>query len=97
MKRSRSVSSSIFSKRVAGVLDQDAVQAFLDLDELLGVDEDVLGRALGAGHGLMDHDPRVGQGLALSVAPAASSTAPIEAAWPTQYVATGQLTNCIVS
>ena len=66
MKRSRSVSCSIFSKRVAGVLDQDAIEPFLDFDELLGVDEDVFGGAFGAGQGLVDHDAGVGQGLAFA-------------------------------
>ena len=66
MKRSRSVSFSIFSKRVAGMLDEDAVEAFLDLDELLGVDQDVLGGAFHAGQGLVDHDAGIGQGLAFA-------------------------------
>ena len=38
----------------------------LILLELLGVDHDVLGRAFHAGQRLVDHDPGVGQGMALA-------------------------------
>jgi hypothetical protein len=38
-----------------------------------------------------------GSAKRLPFAPAASSTAPIEAAWPTQIVLTSGLMNCIVS
>ncbi len=39
----------------------------------------------------------LGSACRLPGAPAVSSTAPIEAHWPMQYVATSQATNCIVS
>ncbi len=47
----------------AGVLDVDLVQLPLDLDDLLGVDLDVGGLAVGAARGLMDHDPGIGEGV----------------------------------
>ena len=97
MNWSRSVSFSILFERMAGVLEQDAVEPFLDLLEFLGVDHDIFGRAFHAGQRLMDHDPRLGRACRLPSAPAVSSTAPIEAHWPMQYVATSQVTNCIVS
>src|SRR3990172_3887282 len=46
---------------LAGVQGQDLVQAILHAQDLLGLDGDVGGLALGAAPGLMDHDPRVGQ------------------------------------
>ncbi len=49
MKRSRSVSCSICSSGWPVCLMQDAVELFLDLLELGGVDHDVLGRAFHAG------------------------------------------------
>ena len=98
MKRSRSVSCSIFSSGWPVCLMQDAVEPFLDLAELLGVDHDVFGRAFHAGQRLVDHDPRVGQGVALARRrrrPAARR--PSRRTGPTQYVATSQVMNCIVS
>src|SRR6266571_3760502 len=49
-----------------GVEGQDLVDAVLDPEDLLGLDRDVRGLALGAAPGLVDQDPRVRQGEALA-------------------------------
>ena len=48
------------------MLDEDAIEPFLDFDKLLGVDQNVFGGAFGAGQGLVDHNAGIGQGLAFS-------------------------------
>ncbi len=60
-----------------------------------GVNVDIRGLSLETGRRLVDHDFRVRQRVALADPPA--STAPIEAAKPTQMVLTLHLANCMVS
>src|SRR6266571_4301561 len=52
-----------------GVEGQDLVDAVLDPQDLLGLDRDVRGLALGAPPGLVDQDPGVGEGEALAGGP----------------------------
>src|SRR5882724_4250634 len=66
--------------RLAGVIDEDAVQLLAHPEDLLGLDVDVGRLALGAAQRLVDQDARVRQGEALALAPAHSSSAAIEAA-----------------
>ena len=56
-------------ERLSGVLEQDGVEPVLDFPELGGMDHDVFGAAFHAGRRLMDHDPRVGQGVAFAGRP----------------------------
>ena len=52
---------------LAGVLGDQVEQDLLDVQRLLGLDLDVGGRAAHAGGGLVHHDPRVRQGVALAL------------------------------
>src|SRR5689334_16865318 len=52
--------------RLPAVEGQDLVQALLHAQDLLGLDGDVRGLALGAAPGLVDHDARVGEREALA-------------------------------
>ena len=65
MKRSRSVSFSIFSSGWPVCLSRIRLSRSLIFAELLGVDHDVFGRAFHAGHRLVDEDAGIGQGVAL--------------------------------
>ena len=51
---------------LAGVVGQDLVQAFFQLQEMLHVDLHIRDLTLGPGRGLVDHNLRIGQGDALS-------------------------------
>ena len=46
-------------KILARVLDIDLIELFLEVGDLLRLDEDVRGLAAGAAAGLVDHDPGV--------------------------------------
>ena len=53
--------------RLAGVLGVERVHLAAEVEDLPGLDLDVGGGALGAARGLVDHDPRVGQGAPLAL------------------------------
>ena len=98
MKLSRSSACSIVVEVLAGVLHVDLVEPALEALDLAGVDHDVGHLALIAARGLVDHDAGVRQREAHArLAGGQSSSEPIEAAWPTQSVETGQRMNCMVS
>ena len=87
--------SLVILPRVGG---EDLVQAALGHDELFGVDLHVRGLAgQPADARLVQEYARVRQGVPLSLAPAASRKAPIEAAMPRAVVEMSGLTNCMVS
>jgi hypothetical protein len=65
--------------------------------DLARLDLDVRHLAARAADGLVDHDARVRQREPTPLAPAASSTAPIEAAMPRHVVRDDARTYCIVS
>src|SRR6516164_313616 len=58
-------------ERLAGMLDIDLVEPGPEPQDLARLDLDIGGLALGAARGLVDHDPRIGQRIAL--APGAGS------------------------
>ena len=97
MKKSRSVSCSICSMRLAGVVHQDAVQLLAHAQDLPGLDVDVGGLALHAAQRLVDHDARVGQREALALGARGEEQRAHQAAWPMQMVETAGFTYCIVS
>ena len=97
MKKSRSVSLTHLFERLAGVAGQDLVVALDQELPFLHLDDGVRGVAAEPARALVDHDPAVRQRVALALAPAASSTAAIDAAMPMQIVLTGARRYCIVS
>ncbi len=84
--KSRSVSLRHPLGGLAGVVGQHAVQEVAHAEDLLGLELDVAGLALDAAERLVQEDPGVGEGEALALVPAPSSTAAAEAAWPKQNV-----------
>jgi hypothetical protein len=83
--------------RLAGMGDIDLVQALAHAQNFAGVNFDIRRLALGAARRLMHHDAGVGSEKRLPLAPAASSSEPIEAAWPMQTVEMSGRMYCIVS
>jgi len=80
---------------LARVVHEDAVELLAHPQDLLGLDVDVGGLALHAAQRLVDHDARVRQARKrLPLAPAHSSSAPIEAALPMQIVEMAGFTYC---
>ena len=72
------------TKRLAGVLGQDFVEAMAFLDDFVGLDFDVGNLAADLAPGLVDHDLGVGQGVALALGAAARMMAAPLAARPMQ-------------
>ena len=98
MMKSRSASVAMLLEGLLGVEGQDLVEAVLDAQDLLGLDGDVGGLALGAAPGLVDQDAGVGQGEALAVgARGEQHGAHARPPGPTQIVCTSGRTSCIVS
>ena len=58
------------------MLEQDRIQLLLDVLEFLGVDHDLLRRALHARKRLMDHDAGIGQRTTLSFGPSRQQHSP---------------------
>ena len=85
------------SRHRKGMVDEDAVQLRPHPENFLRLDVDIGGLSLDAAQRLVDHDPRGGSAKRLPLAPAASSSAPIDAACPMQMVEIAGFTYCIVS
>lgn len=78
--------------RLSRHIREHSVNPFAGPCKIVCVNFDVGALALTSLQQLMDHDLAGGQRVALPFSPAASSSAPIEAAIPTQSVETSQLT-----
>ena len=76
---------------------ENLVELLLELDYLPRRYLDIGCLSLGASHGLVYHDARVGQGGALAHSPAVSSTAAMLAAIPVHIVDTLGAMSCMVS
>lgn len=57
--------------RLVAVIGNVGVEHFPDEKDLLGLDLDISGLPLGATQGLVDHNPRIGQGPAFALGPGA--------------------------
>ena len=92
MKKSRSVSFSIFLRLCPVCFDQDLVHLLAQAEDLPRLDVDVGRLALHAAERLVDHDARVRQreALALGARPPAAMRAML-AACPMQMVETSRL------
>ena len=81
----------------AGVAGEDLLEQGPDAGDLVGLDDQVGDGALLRMAGWCSTTRACGSIWRRPGSPPASSTAAVQAAWPTQVVSTGEATNCIAS